>query len=112
MWTRSAASLRRHYPVRFRRSVAPALWPATLSARLARAPVWFASDVTSQRRSGDRAVAGGGQRPGRLANWAQAAVQRLVMGAPLPGRDRWQTVLWPGLEVPCRERGLAAVRTC
>src|SRR5215470_6040958 len=111
-WTRAAASLRRHYPVRFRRSVARALWPATLSARLARAPVWFASDVTSQRRSGDRAVAGGGQRAGRLANWAQAAVQRPVMGGPLPGRDRWRTDLaGPGGAMPGKgARGGADMR--
>src|SRR6516225_11075067 len=55
MWTRAPASLRRHYPVRFRRSVARALRPATLSARLARAPVFFCHFDTTPRPGWTRA---------------------------------------------------------
>src|SRR5439155_22460722 len=48
--TATTSSLRRHYPVRFKRSVARSVWPATLSARSARAPVIAASTLSPVAR--------------------------------------------------------------
>jgi hypothetical protein len=47
---RCLISLRRHYPIRFGRSAARALRPATLSARSARAPVWLSLNATASNR--------------------------------------------------------------
>ena len=109
--TLTTASLRRHYPVRFRRSVARALWPATLSARSARAPVWLrsmlprsvnlATEPHQALGSGRAGWQTGRRRRCSAPRWAARCQVRFGGGRS-----------WPGLEVPCRERGLAAVRTC
>src|SRR5215468_3389029 len=87
--------------------------PATLSARLARAPVWLLGAMLP--RSLNPATeplrpVGSGQ-PGWQTGPQVAALAR---GAEprLPGYDRGPAAAAEGLEVPCRERGHAAARTC
>ena len=77
-----------------------------------------ALDITSQRRSGDRAVSGSGQRTGqagKLGAGGGAAPPWWLPrcgGLPLPGQDRWRTLLaGPGGAMPGKgARGGADMR--
>ena len=69
-----------------------------------------AFDITSQRRSGDRAVSGSGQRTGRWQTGRRRRRSAPVVAPPLRWAPRCQVRIgggrsWPGLEVPCREGG-------